>query len=257
MTTGGQLDAIDWKILRELSRTTGASPMSNLPSKVGLSPPPCLRRVRALEKAGYIAGYRAISMPRSSASRSCSSPWSASRARPKPNSTPSRRGSQSWPLVRECYAVSGEADFILKCVGANLHAMQDFIIKELTAAAQCRQREDDAHPARRQIRARNPDRMSDASEHVRGPQPRAGSASPHRRSPRSLSASRRTILLIMEAADAVGANPAQKASWAAALCYRHGDHDADPELALQDADHHRMVDAGRGAHCHERWRHRL
>jgi DNA-binding Lrp family transcriptional regulator len=40
-----------------------------------------------------------------------------------------------WPLVRECYAVSGEADFMLKCVGPNLHAMQDFIIKELTAAA--------------------------------------------------------------------------------------------------------------------------
>ena len=42
---------------------------------------------------------------------------------------------KAWPLVRECYAVSGEADFMLKCVGANLHAMQDFIIKDLTAAA--------------------------------------------------------------------------------------------------------------------------
>ena len=39
-----------------------------------------------------------------------------------------------WPLVRECYAVSGDADFILKCIGRDIHAMQDFVIKELTAA---------------------------------------------------------------------------------------------------------------------------
>ncbi len=41
----------------------------------------------------------------------------------------------AWPLVRECYMLSGETDFILKCVAPDLTAFQDFIINELTAAA--------------------------------------------------------------------------------------------------------------------------
>ena len=40
----------------------------------------------------------------------------------------------SWPLVRECYMLSGEADFLLKSVAPDLTAFQDFIIDELTAA---------------------------------------------------------------------------------------------------------------------------
>jgi DNA-binding Lrp family transcriptional regulator len=39
-----------------------------------------------------------------------------------------------WPLVREAYAISGEADFILRCMGSDLAELQDFIIKTLTAA---------------------------------------------------------------------------------------------------------------------------
>ncbi|RMF07959.1 MAG: Lrp/AsnC family transcriptional regulator [Alphaproteobacteria bacterium] len=40
----------------------------------------------------------------------------------------------SWPIVRECHMLSGEIDFILKCVARDLSAFQDFIINELTAA---------------------------------------------------------------------------------------------------------------------------
>ena len=39
-----------------------------------------------------------------------------------------------WPLVRECYMMSGETDYILRCVAPDLGAFQDFILKELTAA---------------------------------------------------------------------------------------------------------------------------
>ena len=55
----GRLDAIDWKILRELQ---GDGRMTNveLARRVGISAPPCLRRVRALEEAGIITGYRAL-----------------------------------------------------------------------------------------------------------------------------------------------------------------------------------------------------
>ena len=53
------LDAIDWKILSELQ---GDGRMTNveLARRVGISAPPCLRRVRALEEAGFIKGYRAL-----------------------------------------------------------------------------------------------------------------------------------------------------------------------------------------------------
>ena len=42
---------------------------------------------------------------------------------------------QSWPLVRESYMLSGEVDFLLKCVAPDLQAFQNFVIRELTAAA--------------------------------------------------------------------------------------------------------------------------
>lgn len=59
MPLGAELDAIDWKILKELQ---GDGRMTNveLSSRVGISAPPCLRRVRRLEEAGTIRGYRAM-----------------------------------------------------------------------------------------------------------------------------------------------------------------------------------------------------
>jgi DNA-binding Lrp family transcriptional regulator len=41
----------------------------------------------------------------------------------------------AWPLVRECYMLSGESDFLLKCVAPDLTSFQDFIIQDLTAAS--------------------------------------------------------------------------------------------------------------------------
>ena len=54
-----QLDAIDWKILAELQRD-GRITNVELSRRVGISAPPCLRRMRALEEAGIIRGYRAL-----------------------------------------------------------------------------------------------------------------------------------------------------------------------------------------------------
>ena len=54
-----RLDAIDWNILKEL-QDDGRITNVDLASRVGISAPPCLRRVRALEEAGYIKGYRAL-----------------------------------------------------------------------------------------------------------------------------------------------------------------------------------------------------
>jgi DNA-binding Lrp family transcriptional regulator len=54
-----RLDAIDRHILKEL-QDDGRITNVELASRVGISAPPCLRRVRALEEAGYIGGYRAL-----------------------------------------------------------------------------------------------------------------------------------------------------------------------------------------------------
>ena len=53
------LDATDWRILKEL-QANGRITNVELARKVGISPPPCLRRVRALEEAGMISGYFAL-----------------------------------------------------------------------------------------------------------------------------------------------------------------------------------------------------
>src|SRR5690348_18417673 len=54
-----RLDAIDHKILKEL-QADGRMTNVELARRVGISAPPCLRRVRALEEAGYLKGYRAL-----------------------------------------------------------------------------------------------------------------------------------------------------------------------------------------------------
>jgi DNA-binding Lrp family transcriptional regulator len=134
MTVTGQLDAIDWRILRTL-QDDGRITNVELAEKVGLSPPPCLRRVRALEEAGYIAGYRAMLNAEKLGFEVMVFAMVGLRSQAESELTGFVERVKNWPLVRECYAVSGEADFMLKCVGPNLHAMQDFIIKDLTAAA--------------------------------------------------------------------------------------------------------------------------
>jgi DNA-binding Lrp family transcriptional regulator len=134
MRGGVELDVTDWKILRELQRN-GRITNVELAGRVGLSPPPCLRRVQALEKAGMIKGYRAV----------LDAPALGFEVRMfvmvglKVQSEPELRAFEalvhSWPLVREAYAISGEADFLLKCTGTSLTQLQDFIIRDLTAAA--------------------------------------------------------------------------------------------------------------------------
>ncbi|MCK9550672.1 winged helix-turn-helix transcriptional regulator, partial [Aquamicrobium sp.] len=59
MTLKADLDAIDWKILRELQQD-GRMTNVELSQRVGISAPPCLRRVRRLEESGIIRGYRAL-----------------------------------------------------------------------------------------------------------------------------------------------------------------------------------------------------
>jgi DNA-binding Lrp family transcriptional regulator len=127
------LDATDWKILRELQRH-GRLTNVELASRVGLSPPPCLRRVQALERAGVITGYRALLNATALGFDVTMFAFVGLRSQAEAELSAFARRAGGWPLVREAYAISGEADFLLKCTARDLSSLQDFIIRELSAA---------------------------------------------------------------------------------------------------------------------------
>jgi DNA-binding Lrp family transcriptional regulator len=131
-----RLDAIDRQILREL-QDEGRITNVELARRIGISAPPCLRRVRALEAAGYIKGYRALLDGKILgydvtvfALVHLSSQADADLKR-------FEEFVRGQPLVRECWMLSGEIDFILKCVAPDLKTFQDFVA-ELTAAPHVR-----------------------------------------------------------------------------------------------------------------------
>lgn len=128
------IDATDWRILRELQRS-GRITNVELASRVGLSPPPCLRRVQALEKAGIIAGYRAQLDAGKLGFEVAVFAFVGLKSQAEAELKAFEAKVAAWSLVREAFAISGEADFLLKLVARDLPGLQDFIIRELTAAA--------------------------------------------------------------------------------------------------------------------------
>ena len=133
MKRAATLDLTDLKILRELQHNGRLSNVE-LASRIGLSPPPTLRRVQVLEAQGYIAGYRALL----DAAKLGFDVQLFAMVGLKSQSEAELHAFEArvaeWPEVREAYALSGEADFILRCAGAELSELQDFVIKTLTAA---------------------------------------------------------------------------------------------------------------------------
>lgn len=130
------LDEIDLRILKEL-QADGRITNVELAKRVGISPPPCLRRVRALEEAGYILGYRGLLDARKLgfdvtvfASVHLASQTDA-------DLRSFEEFVRKEPLVRECWMLSGEIDFILKCVAPDMATFQEFVAR-LTAAPQVR-----------------------------------------------------------------------------------------------------------------------
>ncbi|MFA5949736.1 MAG: Lrp/AsnC family transcriptional regulator [Hyphomicrobium sp.] len=127
------LDATDWRILKELM-ADGAVTNVALAARVGLSAPPCLRRVRALEEAGVITGYTALVDEKSVGFELTAFAMVGLHNQSEADLRAFENGVFSWPVVREAYMISGESDYILKCVARDLPAFQDFILKDLTAA---------------------------------------------------------------------------------------------------------------------------
>ncbi|HWB46065.1 MAG TPA: Lrp/AsnC family transcriptional regulator [Hyphomicrobiaceae bacterium] len=128
-----RLDATDWRILKEL-QANGRITNVDLARKVGVSPPPCLRRVRALEQAGMITGYFALLDEKAVGFEVVAFAMVGLHSQSEADLRAFENRVLAWPLVRESYMLSGETDYVLKCVAPDLSTFQDFVINELTAA---------------------------------------------------------------------------------------------------------------------------
>ena len=126
-----QLDTIDRKILAEL-QADGSITNVELSRRVGISAPPCLRRVKALEDAGMIRGYRALLDSRQLGFGVSCFAMVQLKSTSKADIDAFESRIKAWSAVRESWTLSGDIDLMLKCVFPNLEAFQSFV-SELTA----------------------------------------------------------------------------------------------------------------------------
>ena len=126
-----RLDTIDRLILRELQEN-GRMTNVELAKRVGISAPPCLRRVRSLEEAGFIRGYRALLDEKALGCEVMAFAMVHLSSQAEADLGAFEAFVRREPLVRECYMLSGETDFILKCVAPNLTRFQA-LVTTLTA----------------------------------------------------------------------------------------------------------------------------
>ena len=131
-----RLDAIDLKILAELQQD-GRITNVELARRAGISAPPCLRRVRALEEAGYIRGYRGLLDEKRLGYEVVAFAMVHLSSQAETDLKAFEDYVRKQALVRECWMLSGEIDFILKCVAPDLKTFQAFV-GELTGAPHVR-----------------------------------------------------------------------------------------------------------------------
>ncbi len=131
-----RLDAIDHRILQEL-QNDGRITNVELARRVGISAPPCLRRTRSLEEAGYIKGYRALLDEKLLGYEVTVFAMVHLSSQADPDLKAFEDFVRAQPLVRECWMLSGEIDFILKCVAPDLKTLQS-LVTALTAAPHVR-----------------------------------------------------------------------------------------------------------------------
>jgi len=128
------LTAIDRRILRALQED-GRMTIQAIADRVGLSASPCLRRIRQMEDAGIIAAYsavidqKAVGLP---VSVFISIKLERQRAEELDRFGEAIAG---WPEVMECYLMTGQFDFLLRVVCADLAAYEAFLREKLTQVA--------------------------------------------------------------------------------------------------------------------------
>ena len=126
-----KLDDLDRKILEHL-QADGRMSLADLAAKVGLSPSPCLRRVRNLERVGVISRYvavldqRAVGLP--------VSVFVSIKLEKQKQESLDRfaKAIARWPEVLECYLMTGPRDYWLRVVVPDLAAYERFVKQKLT-----------------------------------------------------------------------------------------------------------------------------
>lgn len=125
-----KIDAIDRRILAEL-QANGRLTNNDLAEQIGLSPSPCLRRVRALEAAGLITGYAALLDPAQLdlGTSVFVRVWLIGQ-----DDKTVRRFTDAilaLPHVVECHMMAGDCDFLLRVVARDLDAYRRFQAEKL------------------------------------------------------------------------------------------------------------------------------
>jgi DNA-binding Lrp family transcriptional regulator len=130
---GPKLDRIDRQIL-ELLQSDGRMTNIELARRVGISPPPCLRRVRALEEAGLIRGYHADLAAEALGFGVTVFAQVGLQSQAETDLKAFEALVAGWPEVREAHMLAGETDFLLKIVASDWDSYQRFLSANLTAA---------------------------------------------------------------------------------------------------------------------------
>lgn len=126
-----KMDAIDLRILRALQQDAGQSNV-DLSRAVGLSPSPCLRRVKALEAAGVIRGRAAIIDPAAVGLPISVFLQVTLERQVESNLEAFETAARGWSEVVECHLMTGDADYLLRVVAADLDAYHKFLMQKLT-----------------------------------------------------------------------------------------------------------------------------
>ncbi len=128
-----KLDKIDRRILRDLQED-GRMTNVELARPCGISAPPCLRRVRALEETGFIRGYHAEVDAQALGYNVTVFAMVGLASQAEHDLRAFEARASGWPEVRECHMVAGEMDFLLKIVSHSWDEYQKFLTTELTVA---------------------------------------------------------------------------------------------------------------------------
>ncbi len=128
-----KLDKIDRRILRDL-QDDGRMTNVELARRAGISAPPCLRRVRALEEAGLIRGYHAEVNAEALGYGVTVFAHVGLASQAEPDLKAFEALIATWPEVREANMLAGETDFLLKIVAEDWDSYQRFLTTKLTAA---------------------------------------------------------------------------------------------------------------------------
>jgi DNA-binding Lrp family transcriptional regulator len=127
------LDPIDLMLLSEL-QADGRITNVDLAEKIGLTAPPCLRRMRALEQSGVIRSYHAEIDPAALGYTITVFAMVSLKSQAEEDLKAFEQHVMSLPDVRECHMLNGEIDFILKILARDLQSFQELLTSQLTSA---------------------------------------------------------------------------------------------------------------------------